>query len=112
LQRRQVDGDRVYVSGMTADPLLPLDKLGDVQEQTRQALARIDALLAQAGTRKSNLLTAQVYLPEMNNFFSHNEAWNEWVDPNGLPSRACLLSPQLAAPGLLVEIMVTAALKA
>ena len=98
-------GGIVYLAGVTADP----GESGDVKDQTRQALARIDALLARAGSHKSKVLAAQVWLTDMNLFAAHNDAWNEWVDPKNPPVRACLLSPQLWRPGLLVEIMVTAA---
>src|SRR5438105_3388477 len=96
-------GDTVYLCGVTSDPV------GDVVAQTRQVLARIDALLARAGTDKSKLLTAQVWLTDMDHFAAHNAAWNEWVDPRNPPARACLQSPRLWQPGVLVEIMVTAA---
>ena len=96
----------VYVAGVTADPA----KLGDVKDQTRQVLERIDRLLARAGTSKSKMLTAQVWLTDMNLFVDHNEAWNAWVDPKNPPVRACLQSPSLWRPGMLVEIMTTAAL--
>jgi enamine deaminase RidA (YjgF/YER057c/UK114 family) len=98
-------GDLVHVSGVTAHPL----RLGDVKQQTTGVLARIDALLATAGTSKANLLAAQVWLTDMSLFSAHNEAWNAWVDPGNAPARACVLSPRLWFPGLLVEIMVTAA---
>jgi len=101
-----VHRDIAYLSGITADPA----NLGDVKDQTRHILARIDALLAKAGTSKSKLLTAQVWLTDMNLFAAHNDAWNEWVDPKNRPVRACLLSPQLWRPGMLVEIMATAAI--
>jgi enamine deaminase RidA (YjgF/YER057c/UK114 family) len=96
----------VYVCGVTADP----NQLGDVRDQTRQVLDRIDRLLARAGTGKSKLLSAQVWLTDMNLFADHNEAWNAWVDPKNPPVRACLHSPALWRPGMLVEIMATAAL--
>ena len=98
-------GGIVYVSGVTAHPA----RLGDVKQQTTEVLTRIDALLAKAGTSKANLLAAQVWLTDMSLFTAHNEAWNDWVDPKNAPARACLLSPRLWYPGLLVEIMVTAA---
>jgi enamine deaminase RidA (YjgF/YER057c/UK114 family) len=97
--------DIVYLSGITATKLG-----GDIKDQTRQVLARIDALLAKAGTDKSKLLTAQVWLTDMSLFAAHNDAWNEWVDPKNPPARACLLSPQLWHSGLLVEVMATAAI--
>jgi enamine deaminase RidA (YjgF/YER057c/UK114 family) len=97
-----VHGDTVYLRGVTPDPG------GDITSQTRQALARIDALLAEAGTSKSKLLTAQVWLSDMRLFEAHNAAWNEWVDRENPPVRACVRA-DLVGPGLLVEIMVTAA---
>jgi enamine deaminase RidA (YjgF/YER057c/UK114 family) len=91
-----------YVCGVTPDPV------GDVATQTRQVLERIDRLLAQAGTDKSRLLTSQVWLADMRLFDAHNAAWNAWVDPKNPPVRACVQA-KLWRPGMLVEIMVTAA---
>src|SRR5438552_763018 len=75
ISRVVAQGDRVYVCGITGDPV------GDVTAQTKQALDRIDDLLARAGTDKSKLLTAQVWLSDMALFRTHNLAWNEWVNP-------------------------------
>ncbi|HKA42194.1 MAG TPA: RidA family protein [Burkholderiales bacterium] len=97
-----VHGDTVYLQGVTPDPG------GDITSQTRQVLERIDTLLAMAGTEKSKLLSAQVWLSDMRLFEAHNIAWNEWVDQNNPPVRACTRA-DLVRPGLLVEIMVTAA---
>jgi enamine deaminase RidA (YjgF/YER057c/UK114 family) len=91
-----------YVCGVTPDPV------GDVTTQTRQVLECIDRLLAQAGTDKSRLLTSQVWLADMRLFDEHNAAWNAWVDPKNPPVRACVQA-NLWRPGMLVEIMVTAA---
>ena len=102
ISRVVAQGDRVYVCGITGDPV------GDVSAQTRQALQRIDELLARAGTDKSRLLTAQVWLSDIALFRTHNVAWNEWVDHEHPPVRACVQA-ELTSPGLLVEIMVTAA---
>lgn len=102
ISRVVANGDRVYVCGIIGDPV------GDVTVQTRQALGRIDQLLAQPGTDKSKLLTAQVWLSDMALFRTHNPAWNEWVDPANPPARACV-EAEPTAPGLLVEILVTAA---
>ena len=104
-------GDTVYTAGIT--PFIAGapegGPLGDIKAQTRMVLAQIDRLLAQAGTDKSKLLTAQVWLTDMSLFAQHNDAWNEWVDADNPPVRACLNSPQLWKAGMLVEIMVTAA---
>lgn len=98
-----VHGDIVYLAGVTPDPIE-----GDVRSQTRQVLRRIDELLREAGTDKSRLIAAQVWLSDMRLFEDHNAAWNEWVDPSNPPVRACLTT-QFWRPGMLVEVMVTAA---
>ena len=92
----------VSTCGITAEPM------GDVKVQTRKVLASIDGLLEKAGTDKSKLLTAQVWLADMQDFEDHNSVWNEWVDRKNPPARACIQSP-LWRPNILVEIMVTAA---
>ena len=96
-----VHGETVYLQGVTPEPG------GDITSQTRQVLERIDALLAMAGTDKSKLLAAQVWLSDMRLFEAHNAAWNTWVDRENPPVRACVRA-DLVRPGLLVEIMVTA----
>ena len=103
MSRAVVYGDFVYVAGLTAtDPTL------DIQGQTREILSRIDDYLAKAGTSKSKLLQAQLWITDMSLFSQMNEVWNAWVDPENLPVRACVQA-NLARPGLLIEIMVTAA---
>ena len=97
-----VHGDTVHLCGVTPDPV------GDIATQTRQVLDRVDKLLAQAGTNRSRLLTAHVWLRDMALFDEHNAAWNEWVDQDSTPVRACVQS-ELWQPGMLVEVMVTAA---
>ena len=92
----------VSTCGITAEPT------GDVRVQTKKVLASIDGLLEKAGTDKSKLLTAQVWLADMGDFEEHNFVWNEWVDRKNPPVRACVQS-QLWRPNILVEIMVTAA---
>jgi len=102
ISRAVVRGDTVYLCGVTPDPV------GDVKAQTRQVLERIDRLLAGAGSDKSRLLTAHVWLTDMRLFADHNEVWNEWVDRENPPVRACV-GAALYRPDILVEIMVTAA---
>lgn len=94
-------GGIVYVCGMLPDPV------GDIAVQTRQVLERIDDALRLAGTDKSKLLTAQVWLSDMRLFEAHNAVWNEWVDPDNAPVRACVRADLVRM--CLVEIMVTAA---
>ena len=92
----------VSTCGVTAEPT------GDVKVQTKKVLATIDGLLEKAGTDKSKLLTAQVWLADWRDFEDHNSVWNEWVDRQNPPVRACVQTP-LWRPNILVEIMVTAA---
>ncbi len=81
----------------------------DVQGQTRAVLEAIDGLLKAAGTDKTKLLTAQIWLTSMEDFAAMNEVWDAWVAPGAAPTRACVES-KLALPSLKVEIAVTAAL--
>lgn len=98
-------GDVVHLSGITDNPV---DPAPDVRSQTRRVLTRIDELLSEAGTSKSKLLTAQVWLADMDHLYDLNEEWNAWVDRENPPTRACV-EARLVSPGLLVEVMVTAA---
>ncbi len=102
MSRCVVRGDNVYLCGLTA-----ADTTQDITGQTKQILARIDDYLGQAGTTKSNLLTANLWIKDMAMFRDMNAVWNEWVDPANPPARACVRA-DLARPEVLVEIMVTA----
>lgn len=93
----------VYLAGQVAD-----DPSGDTEDQTRQVLARIDALLAHAGSDKTRILRAQIYLADISDFAAMNRAWDAWVVPGNAPSRATV-EARLAAPSWKVEIVVTAA---
>ncbi len=99
-----VHGDTVYVAGQTAS-----DRSAGARGQTEQVLQKIDGLLAAAGTDKSKLLSATVYLSEIRDYDEMNAAWEAWVDKTNLPTRATV-EAKLASPRLLVEIVVTAAL--
>ena len=99
-----VHGDTVYVAGQTAT-----DPSAGARDQTEQVLQRIDGLLAAAGTDKSKLLSATVYLSDMRYFDEMNAAWEAWIDKDNLPTRATV-EAKLASPRLLVEIVVAAAL--
>ncbi len=80
-----------------------------VAAQTQDILGRIDALLALAGTDKSKLLTATIWLVDMDTFAAMNAIWDAWVTPGATPARATVVSPRLATPDYKVEIAVTAA---
>ena len=100
-----VHGNVVYLAGITPDPIE-----GCIEAQTRQVLQRVDELLQEAGTDRSRLLSAQVWLDDMRLFEDHNAVWNEWVDAGNPPVRACLTT-EFWRPGMLVVVMVTAALR-
>ena len=99
-----VHGNTVYTAGQVAQGA----RGGSVAEQTRDILATIDRLLAQAGTDKSKLLTANIWLADIATFEEMNKVWDAWVTPGSPPARACVEST-LAHPDYTVEIMVTAA---
>src|SRR5271166_4919971 len=103
ISRAVVRGDTVYLAGLTAG-----DTSQDTKGQTKQILDKIDSYLSQAGTTKSNLLSANLWIKDMAMFAEMNSVWNAWVDPENPPARACVKA-DLARPELLVEIMVTAA---
>ncbi|MBT5664581.1 MAG: RidA family protein [Rhodospirillaceae bacterium] len=93
----------VYVAGNTAD-----DNSVGMKEQTEQVLAKIDGFLAKAGTDKSKLLAATIYVSDMSQKPAMNEAWSAWVDRDNPPTRACV-AVELGTPETLVEIVVNAA---
>ena len=93
----------VYVAGLTAD-----DRSLGMKAQTEQVLAKIDGYLAKAGTDKSKLLTAMIYITDMSQKPAMNEAWNAWIDPDNKSTRACVCV-ELDGPQTLVEIVVNAA---
>jgi len=87
---------------------IPEDTSQDIAGQTRQVLEAIDALLAQAGTDKSRILRAEIFLADIADFAGMNQAWDAWVVPGHTPPRATVQAA-LARPEWRVEIVVTAA---
>jgi len=81
----------------------------NVAEQTKDILKTIDALLAEAKTDKSRLLSATIWLTDMSTFAEMNTAWDAWVVPGATPARATVVSAQLASPEFAIEIAVIAA---
>jgi enamine deaminase RidA (YjgF/YER057c/UK114 family) len=94
----------VYLSGQ-----VPEDGTSDITGQTEQVLAIIERLLAEAGSDKSKLLWAQIFLPDMKDFAAMNAVWEKWIAPGAPPARATI-EAKLANPTYKVEIMCTAAL--
>jgi enamine deaminase RidA (YjgF/YER057c/UK114 family) len=92
----------VFLAGQVAE-----DTKQNVEGQTRQILAEIDRLLAVAGTNKSKLVSATIYLADIATFAEMNRAWEPWVAADGKPARATV-EAKLAAPEYRVEIQVVA----
>ncbi|MGX1692222.1 RidA family protein [Brevundimonas naejangsanensis] len=97
-----IHGDTVYLAGQVGEPG------DDVVAQTRTALAEVDALLAQCGSDKSKILSAQVWLADIADFAAMNSVWDAWVDAANPPARATC-EAKLATPDYLVEVLVVAA---
>ncbi|HEY4228391.1 MAG TPA: RidA family protein [Candidatus Limnocylindrales bacterium] len=96
-------GDTVYLAGHTS-----ANASAGVYDQTVEILAAIDGHLAAAGTDKSNLLSASIWLTDIATFDEMNRAWDAWVDMANLPARATV-EAKLASPDYKVEIAVIAA---
>jgi len=97
----------VYLAGQVG--IIDQLSASDITEQTKQTLAKIDDLLAEAGTSKSRLLEARIWVLDVPQHFAKmNEVWNAWVDPENKPARFCVQSP-MARPNILVEIQIVAA---
>ena len=104
--RAVVYNGMVFVGGQTAD-----DRSQDVRGQTLQTLAKIEKFLAEAGTDKSRLLTAQIWIKDLErDFAAMNEIWDAWTSPGAAPTRATAQC-EMGAPDVLVEVIVTAAVR-
>jgi enamine deaminase RidA (YjgF/YER057c/UK114 family) len=97
-----VFGDMVFLSGTVAD-----NKSLPMKGQTEEVLRKIDAVLVRAGTNKSRIVSATVYMADAALKDEMNEAWMAWVDRSNLPTRTAVGAA--LTPGTLVEITVFAA---
>ena len=104
LSKVVVHGDTVYVAGLTADKTVGQS----VAAQTQEILATIETLLAKAGTDKSKLLQATIWLQDIRTVDEMNKVWDAWVPQGTAPARACI-EARLQSPAKMVEIRVTAA---
>lgn len=95
-------GGLVFTAGVTAKELNQ-----DVKGQTEQVLAEIDRRLALAGTDKSKIMSATIWVSDIRLRDDMNVAWNAWTGGENLPARACI-EARLANPAILVEIAVVA----
>ena len=103
LSEMVVHNGTIYLAGEVPD-----DTAKDITGQTQEVLAKIDKLLAQAGSDKTKILCAQIFLPDMKDFAGMNVAWEKWVVPGATPARATI-EANLANPACKVEIMCIAA---
>lgn len=103
LSEMAVYGGTVYLAGQVAE-----DGSQDMAGQTRQVLAAIDKLLAEAGTDKSRILSTTIYMADMAEFPAMNAVWDAWVVPGNTPPRATVQA-KLAKPEWKVEMQVVAA---
>jgi enamine deaminase RidA (YjgF/YER057c/UK114 family) len=100
-----IHGNKVYLAGFTPEAALGKS----VAEQTKDVLAQIDETLKEAGTDKTKIIKANIWLTDIKTFAEMNSVWDAWVVPGQTPARATV-EAKLAAPGIDVEIMVEAAL--
>jgi enamine deaminase RidA (YjgF/YER057c/UK114 family) len=98
-----VHNGTIYLAGQVA-----ASGVLDIGAQTREVLAAIDALLARAGSDKSKILRAQIFLADIGDFQAMNTVWDAWVAPGNAPPRATVQA-SLARPEWRIEIVVTAA---
>ncbi|MBY6090727.1 RidA family protein [Pseudooceanicola sp. 502str34] len=102
MSKAVIHGDTVYLAGQVGEPG------SDLAGQTREALASVDAILAEAGSDKSKILQVIVWLADMADFAEMNAIYDAWIDPANPPARACG-EAKLATPDYKVEFIVTAA---
>jgi len=99
-----IHGDTVYLAGTVAHA----NAGKSVSEQTKEILATIDRHLAQAGTDKSKLLQATIWLSDIRTVDEFNKVWDAWAVAGQTPARACI-EALLQGPEKKIEIQVTAA---
>ncbi|MGH6798329.1 MAG: RidA family protein [Roseiarcus sp.] len=99
-----VHGSTIYLAGQVADQA----KGKSVGDQTKEILATIERLLAEAGSDKTRILSATIYLVDMATFAEMNPVWEAWVPAGHAPARATV-EAKLAAPAYAVEIACIAA---
>ncbi len=98
-----IHGDTAYLAGQVA-----ADASANITIQTEQVLAKVDKLLAEAGSDKSRILSAQIWIANIGHFSQMNEVWDTWVPEGNAPARA-RIEARLASPDLLVEVGIIAA---
>mmetsp|Transcript_25988 Transcript_25988/g.56647 ORF Transcript_25988/g.56647 Transcript_25988/m.56647 type:complete len:122 (-) Transcript_25988:775-1140(-) len=108
LSEATIHNGTVYLAGQVPEVTAKEGK--DMKAQAAEVLKCIDDLLTRAGTDKSRILMAQVYVTDLSEFADFNTEWDAWVAPGAAPARATVQVPKLADPAWKLEIVVTAAL--
>lgn len=98
-----IHDDRVYLAGQVAN-----DTDADITGQTRQILDKVEGLLVEAGSDKTKMLSAMIWLPDISTYDEFNAVWDSWLPVGHAPARACVES-RLAGVQYLVEISIVAA---
>lgn len=104
LSEAAIHNGTVYLAGQIAE-----DATQDIAGQTREVLGHVERLLTEAGSDKSRILSAQIYIADLADFAGMNAVWDEWVVAGHTPPRATV-EAKLANPACLVEVVVVAAL--
>lgn len=99
-----VHDGRAFVSGQTAD-----DPSQCIRGQTRQVLGCIDRLLGLAGTDRTRVLFANIWLRDLSDFDAMNEIWEDWIPEGCAPARATVAADLLGGDGVRIEIALQAA---
>jgi enamine deaminase RidA (YjgF/YER057c/UK114 family) len=105
MSKAVVHGATVYLAGKVADQ----SKGASVAEQTKEIVGIIDEILKEAGSDKTKILSATIYLSDISTFAQMNSVWDTWVVAGHTPARATV-EAKLAAPEYTVEIAVLAAI--
>lgn len=99
-------GNLVFLAGV-----VPGDDPAEVNitYQAKDTLAKIEKILGEAGTSKENLVSATVYLRDINDFAEFNKVWNAWISPGKPPARTCVGQACMSRQNNLCEVTVVAA---
>ena len=94
-----------YLSGK-----LPADLTNDIEAQSHSVLQVMEEALTRAGSSKSGILTAHIYLKHRRDADAFNRIWNAWLPAGCAPARICVEANMLN-DAVLVEITVIAAVE-
>lgn len=105
MSRIVIHQSTIYLCGQVC-----ADATQDITHQTQTMLDKVEQLLLDAGSDKQHMLSATLYIKDMQDFAAMNTVWDNWVPEGHAPARACVQA-SMARPELLVEISVVAAQK-